>query len=288
MWPTGLTAALIAAASMATMALALAGMEGVPRPVGLWATIALGLGTSTWSVAANALWPHTITQLGLALAILGLVRGGAAGAGTGFALAIFARTHTAVIAAFAGLGFGAQQRRLRPVVVVGLISAAGLAAAVLYGVWVYGGEPSLTVGRGDVGERLTHGGRSDTVWGALGSQLLLFVHPIRGLLPTAPFLVPLTLVLPAAWRRAPHWVRGLALGGLVQLIIQGTINIYSGGDAFFGSRLTIEFLTATVPLWTLAYLSAAERPRVRDWTNAALAVSAFMHLLGATVLRLGL
>lgn len=286
-WPAALAAALITAAAVATIALVLSRMEDVPSQAVPAIVLVLAFGTSTWSVSANALWPHSVTQLGIALAMLGLSAARPVGAGLGFALAVLARTHTAVIAGAAGVWTGLAQRRWAPFVTIGVLSLLGLAGAVAYGLWVFGGEPSMTVGRGAVADRLTRGSGSGQPWTAAGNISLLLVHPLRGLLPMAPVLIPLLVTLPAAWRRAPSWARALAVGGAGQLVVQGLINVYAGGDGFFGSRVTLEALTATLPLWALAYVAALARARLRVVVHVLGLVSIGAHALGATVLKTG-
>lgn len=286
-WPASLAAALLSAAAVATLGLALA-RQKVFRPDLLVAVcLVLAFGTSTWPVSANALWPHSLTQFGIALGVLGLVDARPIRTGIGFALAIVARTHTAIIAAAAGLSLGLERRRAGPVAIIGAVSTLGLVAAMAYGVWVFGGSPSPTVGRGEVTDRLVHAGGGDTFLAAVGNQLLLFVHPLRGVFAMTPVLLPLVPALPEAWRRAPFWVRGLALGGFAQLVVQGLINTYAGGAGFFGSRVTLEFLTASVPLWALAYAAVRERPLLRTATHVLAVLSIVLHGLGATVWKTG-
>jgi hypothetical protein len=288
LYPATIGAVLIVAAAMATLALALSRMPGVSRGAALGAAAVLAFGSATWSVSANALWTHSATQFALALAVLGLVSPGSTRAGVGFALAVFARPHTALMAAGGGLGKGFGDRNLRPVVIIGLWSLAGVAAAMAYGMWLFGGGPSIDlIGYRGYTDRVLSGGTEPGAPQTLVNLALLVVHPVRGLLPTTPVLIPLLVVLPAAWRQAPAWVRGLTIGAVGQLVIQGLVNPYTGGDAFFGSRLTLEFLTATMPLWVLAYMATADRPRLREWTHVTAGASVVVHAVGATVLRLG-
>lgn len=288
LWPAGLAAAITSAAAVATLAVALSAMSQLPRTAVWTAVTAFAFGTATWSISANALWSHTVTQLGLCLAIAGLASQRHIRSGLGFAIAVFARTHTALIAAMGGLAKGWERRQASPVVVIGLLSLMGLVAATAYGLVVYGGDPTLSVGRGAVADRLQHDAARTTGWGVGGNLALMLVHWERGLFPTTPFLIPLVLALPAAWREAPTWVRGLAVGGVAQVLVQGFINHYSGAQAFFGSRYTLELLTATFPLWVLAYVSTEHRPALRRWTHALGVVSIGMHAIGATVLSRGL
>jgi hypothetical protein len=223
LWPAGLAGALMTAAAVATLAVAVREWDVVPPVTGLLGVGILAFGTATWSVSADALWTHAVTQLGLAVAIHGFVVGRDGRAGMGFALSILGRTHTALIAAGGGLAQGWARRRLTPVVVIGVVSAVGLVLAVLYGFWVYG-VPSLSVGYQGYSSRVVAGGVQGSPWGTIGNIALMFVHPVRGLLLTTPFLIPLVVGLPDAWREAPWWVRGLAVGAVAQLVVQGLVN----------------------------------------------------------------
>ena len=69
----------------------------------------------------------------------------------------------------------------------------------------------------------------------------------------SPFLILLIPGLPAAWRKAPAWVRGSAIGGVAYLLLQLKANRYSGGDSFWGYRYPLEMLAASAPLLLLAY-----------------------------------
>ena len=102
--------------------------------------------------------------------------------------------------------------------------------------------------------------------------------PTRGLLVWSPFLIVLLPGLPAAWRAAPSWVRGGALGGLVYLLVQYKANRYSGGDGFAAYRYPLEALTASAPLLLLSYTEwVAQRPRVAQAFRVLVILSVVAH-----------
>ena len=123
----------------------------------------------------------------------------------------------------------------------------------------------------------------------LGNVVLLLVSPLRGLLPYTPIAL---VVLPGVRRAvtdAPAWLRGVAVGGVGYVVVQGLVNSYTGGDAFFGARLALEALVVWWPLLVRAGWRAwDERPARRSLLVAAAAISVGLHALGATVFHLGM
>jgi alpha-1,2-mannosyltransferase len=131
----------------------------------------------------------------------------------------------------------------------------GLALLVAYNTVVFG-APSIAGGYGSGFNERTSS--LDLVEYA-GNIALALVHPLRGLLIFSPFLILLIPGLKAAWRAAPAWVQGSALGGLLYLLLQLKANRYSGGSGFWGYRYPLETLAAAAPLLLLAYSEWVER-----------------------------
>src|SRR5690606_270987 len=106
------------------------------RTTALVATGLAALATSTWAVSADALWGHGIAQLWLACALLALTWRrpgiGQCVAGLSFALAITVRPHLAVVAAVIGLALAWRTRSVLPAVRIGVTSALGLLALLIY------------------------------------------------------------------------------------------------------------------------------------------------------------
>lgn len=274
--PAGVAAAVAAALAMGVLALVFRTL--VPPPAAVAAALVAGLGTATWTVSADGLWPHGPGQLWLALGMLALRGAHFARAGLGFAAAILTRPNAAVVAAVTGLYAAWRQRSLRPAVLVGAASAAGVAVLVAYNTLVFG-SPSLTGGYpSDFTDRLTTMTLTRYAENVVGT----LVSPSRGVLVLSPFLLVLAPGLRAAWRAAPDWVRGSALGGLVYLLLHLRMNRFWGGTNFFSYRYPLEALTLAAPLLLLAYREWAARTRGRRrWLAAAVAAAVGVHALGA-------
>ena len=299
--PAAVTAALLmvlAAAGMFRLLLPEFGRERALVSAGIFA-----LGTGAWSVAADAMWTHTAAMPALVLAMLGLARGRPVVAGLGFALAVATRPHLAVVAAAGGLAWAWQtwsraepsdrserRRAVGGLVVIGVLSLAGVVFVMGWNqVTSPDGVPRLLTGiytrRIDALEAVA----GSTLLDDLGNVVLLLVSPLRGLLPYTPIAL---VVLPGVRRPvtdAPAWLRGVAVGGVGYVVVQGLVNSYTGGDAFFGARLALEALVVWWPLLVRAGWRAwDERPARRSLLVAAAAISVGLHALGATVFHLGM
>ena len=281
--PAGVAAATAAALGVAVCFAVYRRLVG--RRLALAAAGILAFGTGTWSVSGDALWTHSVSHLALAVGMLGMSSRRYATGGLGFAAAVLARPQLAVVPAVVGIWEGIRRRSLRPVIVVGFISAAGLGAVsvysqVLFGTWL----PVAGYDPGKVEAVATTGG---TVFAE--RILNAMAHPQRGLFLYAPLLFLLLPGLVRAWGNAPTWVRSAAVAGLFYLLVQLRSNVWHGGSDFFGSRLTLEMLVLASPLFVIAYqrFVAPVRPFKIAFFLLAL-ISVLMHGVGATVMETGL
>lgn len=290
LWPSQVAAAVAAAAAMATLSLAFRRL--LPAGGALVATGLAAFGTTTWAVSANALWPHSLAQLGLAIAIASDAAGRWWATGAGYAVGLSARLHLAAAAAVHGL-YGAWRRQRWGVALrIGIVAAVGLVLTLGYNLWLFDSvvPPSHT----DIADRTwSLGGilRGDVIGGlgfAAKNLVMTFVSPTRGLLPFSPFLLVLLPGIRTAWRAAPLWVRSAALAGTVTLLLQVVSNRYTGGDWYFGYRYPLEPLMLWAPLLVLAYREWVSPRRLMRLAFALTAViSVVFQALGATVLELG-
>jgi alpha-1,2-mannosyltransferase len=170
-------------------------------------------------------------------------------AGFAFGAAILTRPHTALVAACNGLWQSAKDRSPRPAFLIGIGSCVGLATLIVFNNAIFG-SASIS---GGYGGSFANRATSWNVLDYAGNVLLALVHPIRGVLVYSPFLIPLLIGLPAAWKAAPSWVRGSAVGGLLYLLLQLKANRYSGGAGFWAYRYPLETLAAAAPLLLLSY-----------------------------------
>lgn len=248
LWPATLSAVLTTAAAAAVLALVFQGLGGSRRTAAAGGLV-FGLATGAWAVASTASWTHGPAMLAVALALLAVQRERWGAAGAAFAFAILTRPHLAVVAASVGLVVAWRRRTLRPAVVLGLTSGAGLLAIVAYNTSIWG-EASISGGYGDGFERqFAH---SDLGWFVSNVVGGLF-DPHHGLLVWAPFLVVLAVAAVAERRHLVDWSTAAAVGGIAYLLIQWRANAFAGGEGHFAYRYPLEALTAAAPALYVGY-----------------------------------
>lgn len=257
--PGGLMAALLSALAVTLLFLLLRPHTG--SRVALIAALLLAFATPVWSVAADAMWPHTLTALG----ILGMAWSAAGAAadrrrwwliGVFGGLALWGRLHAALICAILGAGTAISRR------LPGIAARAGAAAVASLGLmagwtrWMYGSwDPTSGYRAGDFGNNM--GGNLLDLPNYLG----FLVSADRGLLWWCPLLF---LLLPATWRNRhelPDWARWLAVGGVTYLLSQAVLNRFSGGDQFYGYRTSLELVVSLAPALALSAHRLSDRAR---------------------------
>lgn len=250
------------------------------RRLAVVSSLVLAFGTGTWSVSADAMWTHGLTQLTLLVGLLAAVDGRHVRSGLGFAAAVFTRPHTAFVAATVGIWRSVDTRRWRPMIVIGLVSLLGVVAMALYsnalfGTWmpVAGYDTSRPAGVATTG---------------LGTTLVNIARtlgdPARGVLVYTPFLIVLLPFVSFGWRGSPPWVRSAAVAGLLYLVVQMRVNAWHGGGSFFGSRLTLETLTLLSPLLLRTWQNRLQgSERLKGVTGGLIVVTVLIHAVGATV-----
>ncbi|HVE98092.1 MAG TPA: hypothetical protein VNA12_02830 [Mycobacteriales bacterium] len=269
LFPAAVAASTVTAAAVACLVLAFRRLVETRTAVAAGGLLAVG--TSTWSVSADSLWPHGPDQLYLAVGMVFLAREAYVGTGVGYALAVLTRTHLAAAAAVVGIWHSVWRRSPRPAIAVGVPTAMAVAAVAFYvrhitGRW----DLKAEIGGSGAARSL----REQPGWTFAENIAGFLFSPDRGLLVVSPFLLVLLPGLVAAWRVAPPWVRSSAVGGVVYLLVQARLNYFTGGDRFWGYRLSLETLTLASPLLVLSW---REWVSVRAWRRslfAALAVLA--------------
>lgn len=281
LFPMALAAASLAAAAAATLALLLRQLGATDKAAGAFAMCG-ALASATWTVSADALWTHSPGQLLLVLALLWTSRGRYGLAGLALGGAVTVRTHLAVVALCLGVAALAHTRRLRPMIMIGVGSAAGLGAVLVYTAQVFG-TWSLNAGYTATGGYPTAALAHSSAYTTLQNLAGALVNPNRGLLLTMPVLLALAPGAVRCWRAADWWVRAAVVGGLLYLLIQSRLNGFSGGTFFWGSRLTLELLTLSAPLLWLAWRSTTGEARAG--ARALAAISVAIHAAGQLVGR---
>ena len=251
------------------------------RSLAAAATGVLAFGTATWSISADSMWTHGLTQLTLLLGVLATADGRHVRAGLGFAAAVLARPHTAVIPATVGIWSSARSRRWRPMIVIGLVSVLGLLSMSVYSFSLFGTWAPVA-GYGATGPGLRSAGDILTL---LERIAFMVAHPLRGVLVYTPFLLILLPFVRHGWRASPWWVRSAAVGGVLYLVVQVWGDSWAGGGGFFGSRLTIETLTLLGPLLLRTWqVSVSRSARLKGACVGLVFAAVLTHALGATVM----
>src|SRR3954447_7461549 len=279
-----LTAVLVSAAAMATLALVL-------RPLaGRWAlpgVVAVALGTAVWTVSSEELWTHTGDVLWLSLILLALSRGRHLLAGLVFVPAILTRPHLAVAAVVIALWLAGSRRSARPLLAIGAPVAFGLVLltginASIFGHWSLSGGYGATGGYSVAAT--ASGGLSASV-SAVGTNILgALFSPRCGVFLYTPVVIVGLLGLRRGYRSAPDWTWAAAVGGGMYEVAQCKINRFTGGTLFFSNRLMIECLVLCTPL--LLHCARAwmrTSTRRQSFAFALLLTSVGIHTIGAVL-----
>ncbi len=270
LWTPGVVSAAIVSAGAAALTSPLLRGLGLPRHVALGGVLVFAFGSATWAVSADAQWPHGIDQLLVVAGMLALSRGHLSVGGLAIGMTVLVRPQLAPAVAAVGLWLAWRAQSWRPLVTFG--------APALVGTTLLVGFNGLVLDRWAVSNGLTlrlGNGVLD-----LPANLALTVVDIhRGMLWVYPALLVCLLGLRRAWRQAPSWVQATAISAVIALLTQLSLNRFTGGDTFAGSRLTIEPLTLAFPLLVLAFTQA---PRLARRVGVVLlGWSVVAHAMGA-------
>lgn len=242
--PGGVTAALVTALAVTLLFVTLRSRMGSREA--LLAAGLFGLASPVWSVAADGMWPHTVTILGIVGMAWAADRERWWLVGLFGGVALWGRLHAAVICAVVGLLVAWWRREPRIMVQVGGVSVALLALMTAWTRWLYGSWNPASAYR--VGDFADHARQSPF---DLVNQLGLWVSPGRGMLVWTPLLLLLGGALVRGWRDLPDWSRALVAGGAVYTVAQLTLNVFKGGEGFFGYRIGLEMLACLAPALAL-------------------------------------
>jgi hypothetical protein len=281
-----LSAALFATLSVVFVYLAartLAMQLGTGEASALATAGVYAVATPTWAISSQGLWGHGPAQLGLAVALWGLLRaetarGGAAAAGLAAGLMVASRPSTGLVAVvLAGFAVRRLGRRGFPfIVALGIVSGAVAA----HNLAVFG---SLQGGYAELHRTHAEHHGVGSAWSAAIWEGLLgvLVSPSRGLFVYSPVLLfPATGLLVWLVRRGGGLLACAAAAAGVGIGTVAMFSVWWGGHSF-GPRLLADVLPALVlglvPIW-----AAIWRARLGRWLlAAAFVVSVLVEAVGA-------
>jgi hypothetical protein len=283
MFPAGVAVATAAALVVALSYILFRRLTG-PRTA-LGSTILLALGTSTWSVSADALFPHGPDQVWLLALMIALSSRRWWLAGCAAALLVVTRPTAAVAVAAAGLWCSWKERRAAPALRIGVVSVLGFVFLlaynrVLFSNWALYAGSYTSLEKNLIGKGSSYSPRDPVE--LLTNVAGFLVSPSRGLLVLSPFLLLLIPGLRTSWQAAPTWVQASALAAASYTVVQLLGNNFGGGYGFYGYRYAIEPLTLASPLLLLSWQLWTSLTALRRRMFAALAAfSVFQYAAGA-------
>lgn len=248
--PGGMAASACTAAAVLLLFLSLRTRLG--DRTSFLAALVFAFGTPTWSVSANMLWTHPVTQFGLAGAAYAASRRRAWLAGLFLAVGILGRPHIALVAAILGFGMAISRQHWRPLLEVAVPTVSALGVLLVWNHWMFG---VWSIGGAYQGrtEAAVSGFHGSSEWAGSHAQLVnylgFFFSFDRGLFVWTPVLLLLLPSVIRSWRDVPSWSKWLALGGVAYSFVQLRVNYFPGGDGFYGYRHGLELLTCLVPLF---------------------------------------
>jgi hypothetical protein len=243
--PGAVTAAVMSAFAVTLFFVTLRTYTGV-RNAAL-AALVLAWSTPVWSVSANGMWPHTLTVLGICGMAWGASRNKWWVVGIFGGIVLWGRLHAALVVAVVGLFVGWRRRSLTPTVLVALPSVVLLVVQCGWTRYYYDSWNPISAYNTDPFADFAGDHGFDLI-----NQLGMWVSPDRGFLVWTPLFLVMLPALIRAWPELPDWSRGLLWGGLAYTLLQAFLNRFSGGDSFYGYRLTLEFLASAAPAVALA------------------------------------
>ena len=272
--PSALAAGFYTALGVTGLFVALT-WSGVGRREALAASALVGFGTGAFSVAADAMWQHSVAVAFIGLFLALVARNHLVWAGIAAAAAVLTRPPTAFAVAVVGLYIAWRRSSLRPVFAIGIPTSLGALGYVWHQLYYFGEITRI----GYVTAAVSGGVIDDLA----GAGLALF-DPQRGLFVLTPVALVALFYVPPVWRAAPDWVKGAAIGALVLFAFQMRGNAWDGGSGFFGYRYMIEPLFFAAPLLVLGGIHAWEKGGLsRALLVVSGVVSVAVHTYGAAL-----
>lgn len=237
--------------------------------------IAFAFTTPVWSVAANDMWPHTLTVFGISGMAWAATKDRWLLVGLFAIVCVWARPQTAVLVLVVGALVAVSRRDARPALKVGLVSAIGLVAL---GWWNYVTfntfsplgpyDPKATLALVDDQSELVN-------------QLGMWVSPDKGFLVWTPIVLVMLPAVRASWRGLPDWSRALVWAGLTYTLVHAHLVEFTGGEWFYGYRYTLELLACLTPAFLMS--TPALGPIARRIVPPVLGLQAGVILVGAVM-----
>ncbi len=252
-------------------------------PTALLLALVYGFASPTWSISAQALWLHAMTELAFALLLWALVsddgsRRSAAWIGLALALAIANKLSNALVAAPVIVWFAVRAYRDPRRLTAFFVPLVALGSVVLaYNFYFFGSASGAydqafrTLGYAGISGGF-HGSLTEGVAGNL-------ISPSRGLVWYAPWALFAAWGAALAWRRWT-WAPWISAGMLLHFLMFAKLERWWAGWSY-GPR----YLTDLMPLLAFFLVPLIAAADTRRWLRTALTLTFvwafFVHAVGA-------
>lgn len=242
-WPGTLMAVL---ASWLAVLLIAASAERLRS--GLWvvAVVLFGLGTATWNVSADQLWPHGPAQVAVAAGVWLLIRNRRLSAGLAFAAGVLIRPPVALLGLAVALVMAVRERSIATLARVGGPSVLAGVAYILYNRFTFGSWSPDAAYEAVGGFLLTEG-----TTGRISNVIEAFIGYDHGLLVWSAWIGICAVVVMSHRFHVPYWLAATPLIALGYVVIHSIIEVASGGLAL-NYRYPLEAITLATPFLLLA------------------------------------
>jgi len=275
-WP-GIVAGIIAA--WLSVLLVAASAERLAKGTWLPAVILFGLGTATWAVSADQLWPHGPAQLAIAAGLYFMIRGRDTWAGAFLGLAVLVRPVTIIMGLGMAVTKAATDRTLKPLATIGLPTVAGGVAYLAFNrIWF--GSFSPMAAYDAVGGLIGLEG----VGGVVGNQVTALFGLHHGVLVWSSWLLVCAFGLRWIKGTVPRWLWLTPLVALAYVLVHSSMEIASGAMVYnYRYPLEAVALAAPVLLATVPKFEATKRRKLV--LVGAVAASVFLQVCAVLVAR---
>jgi hypothetical protein len=266
-WP-GIVTAIIAA--WLSVLLVAASAERLGKGTWLPAAILFGLGTATWAVSADQLWPHGPAQLAIAAGLYLMIRGRDTWAGVCLGFAVLVRPVTIILGLGMAVTKAVTSRSLRPLMTIGLPTVVGGVAYLAFNRILFGSFSPMAAYE-SVGGLIGLEG----IGGVIGNQVSALIGLQHGVLVWSSWLLVCAL-FGLRWIKGtvPNWLWLTPLVALIYVLVHSSMEIASGA-MFYNYRYPLEAVALAAPVLvaTLPKLEVTNRHKLIFAGAAAASIS---------------
>jgi hypothetical protein len=275
-WP-GIVTAIVAA--WLSVLLVAASAERLAKGSWLPTAILFGLGTATWAVSADQLWPHGPAQLAIAAGLYLMIRGRDMWAGVFLGLAVLMRPITIILGLGMAVTKAVTSRSWKPLMTIGLPTVVGGVAYLAFNRILFGSFSPMAA-YDAVGGLIG----LDGIGGTIANQISALFGFRHGVLVWSSWLLVCAFGLRWMKGKVPSWVWWTPTIALAYVIVHSSLEIASGAMVY-NYRYPLEALALATPMLAATVTQFETTHRRRFILAGAVAASVFLQVCAVLVAR---